>query len=143
MAYCSEADVQFQAGGPAKLLELLDQDGNGVADAGVLDMAIEAAESEMDPYLVKQVAVPMASPTKDVKWRCAKLAVFALRGPKGTLGPEYETERKAIMDWLEGVASGKIALASDPQPPKSKLRVDAAKKPTLRSVTRDKLKGAW
>jgi phage gp36-like protein len=144
VAYCTETDVQIAAGGPAKLLELVDQDGNGTADDGVLDAAIEAAQAEMDPYLEKQVKVPLSDPIpSDVKWRCAKLAVLFLREARGSVSDEHIKEREQHVAWLDGVASGKIALAVDPQPTKSTMRLDAAKKPTLRVRTREKLKGSW
>lgn len=144
MAYCAASDVQIAAGGAAKLIELADHDADGNVDDDVVEAAIESAQADMDGYLEKQVAVPMTDPVpNDVKWRCAKLAVLFLREGRGSLSPEHEKERDGHIKWLEGVRDGKIALAVDPQPAKSTMRLDAAKKPTLRAVNREKLKGAW
>lgn len=141
--YCTSVELAFVAGGAEKLVDLTDRDKDGAADADVIEAAIERAGKKIDEYAAKQYLVPMDPVDDGIKWRCAEIAVFLLRQD---LGSDAEGQVKAWeghQKWLEDLAAGNVVVASTPQPTKSTMRIDAAKKPTLRTVTRDKLKGAW
>lgn len=143
MAYCSQTEVEIAAGGEAKLVELTAQDGGAAVDAEVLAAAIERADALLDEYLAKQYIVPLETVPDGIKWRSAELAVLFLREARGSLSDDQVKQREAHQAWLDSLAKGTTVAGATPQPTKSTMRVDGQKKPTLRAVNRDKLKGAW
>lgn len=59
MAYLTESDLSAKIP-PATLLEALDDDGDGVADSGLLDGIIASAAAEIDGQLSGRHAVPFS-----------------------------------------------------------------------------------
>lgn len=146
MAYSTSADVQVACGGPAKLLQLADKDGDGVADTGVVDAAIVEADGLIDSYAHKRFAVPFAAPSPIVKALSARLAAWNLRrGKPGTTITKEEIELHDIdLKWLEDLSKGLVSPGVEPSPTKSELIVDTAgQRDTVKEISREKLKGFW
>src|SRR5690349_8827138 len=97
----------------------------------------------MDIYLGKQFAVPIAVVPDALKWLAADFAKLYLRNPRGSLGEDDQKELTQLLAELAEIAKGMLSPGSDPPPAKASTRIDAATKPTLREVNREKLKGAW
>lgn len=103
---------------PAFLLEALDDDRDGVEDAGLYDAIAENASNEVDAYLASRVAVPMATP---VPLAVQASRVFCLetlyqrRGYSEDTDPPnpWSAQAKALRKRLERIASGEEPLERD------------------------------
>lgn len=116
MAYITNSDIQERLGGAA-YVQLTDDDGNGVADVGVVDEARLAAEGEVNSYLARRYEVPidlsahpeladiLASMTLD-------LVEYRLRLRRPPVGRSAQQIRAEAVAWLTRVADGRIDLPS-------------------------------
>ena len=62
MGYITNADIEERLG-TAAYVQLADDDGNGVADVGVVDEARLGAEGEANSYLGRRYSVPVSLTT--------------------------------------------------------------------------------
>jgi phage gp36-like protein len=60
MAYCTASDLTNSGLSSATLIQLTDDNGDGVADAAVIAEAIAQADAEIDGYLGGRYAIPVA-----------------------------------------------------------------------------------
>ena len=116
MAYITNADLEERLGSDA-YVQLTDDDGDSQADTGVVDEARLAAEGEVNSYLARRYQVPvdltehadladlMASFTLD-------LAEYRLRSRRPPVPKDALDKRMQAIDWLKGVAEGRIELPS-------------------------------
>lgn len=143
MAYCTQSDLELAAGGAEHLIQLCDQDDTGLLDDGKMTRAIELAQSIVDSYVSKVMAVPVASPTKALILHTALVAVYWLKkwAPSAT-AEDDRTYADVVLAWLAGVGSGRIGIDADPQPPTNTDRPDGAfERSTTLDVSRKKLGG--
>ena len=116
MGYITNADIEERVGSVA-LVQLADDDGNGVADAGVVDEARLGAEGEVNSYLGRRYSVPidltihpdladvLASFTLD-------LAEYRLRLRRPPVSEDAKRRSDQAIEWLTRVADGRIELPS-------------------------------
>ena len=116
MAYITNADIEERLGSQS-YVQLTDDDGDGVADAGVVNEARVAAEGEVNSYLARRYEVPvdlsvhaelsglLASITLD-------LAEYRLRLRRPPVPEDAVRKNAQAIDWLKGVAGGRIELPS-------------------------------
>lgn len=116
MAYITNSDIEERLGA-ATLIQLADDDGNGIADVGVVDEARLAAEGEVNSHLARRYATPislaahpdladlLASMTLD-------LAEYRLRSRRPPVSEDARRRRDFAADWLTKVAEGRIELPS-------------------------------
>src|SRR3972149_3728356 len=116
MGYITNADIEDRVGGVA-YGQLADDDGNGVADVGVVDEARLSAEGEVNSYLGRRYTVPisltihpdladvLASFTLD-------LAEYRLRLRRPPVPEDARRRRDQAIEWLTRVADGRIELPS-------------------------------
>ena len=114
MAYITNADIEERLGS-ATYLQLADDDGDDVADVGVVDEARLGADGEVSSYLGRRFQLPidlavhtdlvavLASITLD-------LAEYRLRLRRPPVSEAAVDRHRRALDWLGGVAAGKIAL---------------------------------
>lgn len=126
MAYITNADIEERLGSQA-YVQLADDDGDGVADVGVVDEARLGAGGEVDSYLARRYQVPvdvsaeaelagvLASITLD-------LAEYRLRLRRPPVPAETARQHSRAIEWLKGVAEGVIALPSTSAVPTSAAR---------------------
>lgn len=142
MAYATQSDLEDACGGAARLVQFTDWDNDRVADAARITAALDKASGEVDSYIVKQRAVPLAVATPKVKEVTAVLALYAMARSRGMVNEQLRTDYEDALAWLKAVSKGEIALDVDPQPTKTSMRIDAAtSRPTAKDVSRAKLKG--
>jgi hypothetical protein len=55
--YCDQERLEGELGGPAVLVQLLDKDGDGIADAALVDIALDSGCSDMDEALAVNAAL--------------------------------------------------------------------------------------
>lgn len=116
MAYITNADIEERVGSDA-YVQLADDDGDGVADVGVVDEVRLGAEGEVNSYLARRFQVPidltvhpdltdvLASFTLDV-------AEYRLRVRRPPVPKDVADKRAQAIDWLTRVAGGLIVLPS-------------------------------
>ncbi|MFQ5592288.1 MAG: phage protein Gp36 family protein [Phycisphaerae bacterium] len=116
MAYVTNADIEERLGSVA-YVQLTDDDGDGVADVGVVDEARVGAQGEVDSYLARRYQVPvdlslhpevaglLASITLDI-------AEYRLRLRRPPVPSETLRRHTLAIDWLERVADGRNELPS-------------------------------
>ncbi len=115
--FCQQADLERALGGAAQLVQLLDKDGDNVADADMVAQVIDAAMSEISSYiqvvvdlttLVAPYPFALVSKTADVA------AFYAWRyGAYGQAIPENVVQGydKAV-SWSQDVAAKKATLGA-------------------------------
>ena len=114
MAYVLQAEIEAQI--PADfLLQALDDNSDGVADAGVFDKIVGAVSDEIDGALGRKYSVPFASPPSFVKAAAKVLTLWTLYQRRGFAGERnpWETEATRIRKTLDAIGTGKEALTPD------------------------------
>jgi len=139
MPYAEQSHVEMAVGGPDRLVQLADWDGDGVVDSGVVIAAQAAADSLIDSYARKRYATPFANPSETVRRVAAEECVYWLRQARGMVGPTEIEERKVRLAWLESMSKGDVR-PDEPAPAKS-TAVRTVWKPSERAVSRRNLKG--
>lgn len=116
MSYLTNADIEERLGTDA-YVQLTDDDGDGIADVGVVDEARLGAEGEVDSYLAHRYQVPidvaafselsglLASVTLD-------LVEHRLRARRPPVPDATVRKWEATITWLTRVAGGEIELPS-------------------------------
>lgn len=115
MVYSTQADCLDQIS-ETELVQLTDDAGLGVIDAGVVTRAIADADEEIDGYLGSRMEVPL-SPVPGIIRKCSvDIAIYNLYARRQDTAPEIRKDRyKNAVGFLAKVAEGKISLgASDP-----------------------------
>lgn len=105
MAYTTIAEMEA-AFGAQEVLDLVDRDRDGVADAGVLDAAIADAGDTIDSYLRSRFQVPLADAPGLIR-KCARFIV------RYNLSEDHATDRvkddhKQALAWLDRIRKGEM-----------------------------------
>ena len=116
MAYCTQSDIEEEIS-QAVLVELTDDEGLGVVEAGRVTKAIGAADAEINSYLAQRYSVPMTSGLELLKDLCINLALERLYGRRPNSLPEDRKDRiQAVRRLLSDIAVGKATLGETPPP---------------------------
>jgi phage gp36-like protein len=144
MPYSVLADVQIAVGGAAKLTAVADHDGDGAADAGVVDAAIAEADALINTYASKRFAVPFASTPPTIKSLSARIAARILRRNRTMVLASDVEDEKTDRDWLKALSRGEVLPGVEPLPAKGSIVTDTAgHRDPPRDVSREKTKGYW
>jgi len=116
MGYITNADIEERVGSVA-FVQLADDDGNGVADVGVVDEARLGAEGQVNSYLGRRYAVPINLTTHpDLADVLASftldLGEYRLRLRRPPVPEDARRRRDQAIEWLTRVADGRIELPS-------------------------------
>jgi len=107
MAYATESDL-IERYGAAELLAVADRDGNGSADSGMMERALDDASAEIDVYLAGRYALPLAHvPTVLVRIAC-DIARYRLWADRAS--DEVRRRYEDALRLLERIASGEVVL---------------------------------
>jgi len=116
LAYSVLADLQQQLGGAARLLQLLDWDGDGVIDP------IREADALIDSFASKHFTVPFNPVPDTIRTTSAQLAIIIIRRRRmAQLSPADELRWEQLAGpngWLDRLAAGVVTPGGDPLPPK-------------------------
>lgn len=110
MSYATEVDMLARFGAD-ELTALADRDGNGSADSGMMERALDDASAEIDVYLAGRYALPLAHvPTVLVRIACdiARYRLWADRA-SDEVRRRYEDARRM----LELIAKGDVSIGAD------------------------------
>ena len=145
MAYATQDDIQFAAGGAETLTQLTDQEDGGDIDTDVLTWCITRAEAELNGYLRKRLTVPVDPITEQLRGLAAEATVYYLKRYRRALSQADNDARTAYLDWCRAFAKGEVDLDVDPEPTKSSARIDKATsgRPNPLDVSRKTTRGFW
>lgn len=116
MAYMTNSDIETRLGGAA-YVQMADDDGDGVADAAVVDEARLGAEGEVDSYLARRFAMPIDLARHPelagvLKSFALDLAEYRLRSRRPPIPQDAIDRHAKALAWLGRVALGTIDLPS-------------------------------
>jgi len=116
MGYITNIDIEERLGSAA-LVQLADDDGNGVADTGVVDEARLGAEGEVNSYLARRYQTPIdlamhPSLTDVLASVTLDLAEYRLRLRRPPVSEDARRRREQAIDWLTKVGDGRVDLPS-------------------------------
>jgi phage gp36-like protein len=108
--YATQSDLEKRIA-PQTLVELADDNGDGLADTAVVDAALEDADAEIDLFLGARFATPIAAPPDILTRLAADLAIHALFARMRLAVSAEHAERYAEAVRLLGeIASGRLSL---------------------------------
>lgn len=131
MAYISKEDLKTRLS-EDYLLQIADDDGDGVPDDQLINDAIDQAQSEVDAYLGTRYEVPLSDPPQVVKKLTADLTIYYLHARKDNLPDTVQKLYEGAVKLLSLIAQGKVTVGLDAQPEGSGIKVK----------TRDKVFGS-
>ena len=116
MAYITNTDIEKRLG-TATYVQLADDNGDGAADAPVVDEARLGAEGEVNGYLASRFQVPIDTTLHpELLGTLASMALdiaeYRLRCRRPPVPSDVIDKRDAAVAWLRGVAEGRIELPS-------------------------------
>lgn len=114
MAYVTDAEIETRLGA-ATLVQLADDDGDGVADAGVVEEARQSAEGVVNSFLARRYRAPVdlsAYPEVADVLRSVTLdlAEFRLRARRPPMAANALRLHEQALVWLERIAEGVVQL---------------------------------
>jgi len=114
--YATAQELEKRLGGEEALVILADRDGDGVADAELVERALTDATAEIDSYLAGRYNLPLATvPAVLVRLAC-DMAVYRITSEYGAgLTEERRQRYEDAVAWLKRAASGDVALGLPPQ----------------------------
>lgn len=113
MAYCTLADIEKYLD-PELVVDLSDDDSDGIADPAVIAEAIAGADGDIDAYLTQYTTPIFPAPPilRKISSKIAAHYLFLRR--KGAEIPEkWETDYGRTLELLEKIAAGDIKLGDD------------------------------
>jgi phage gp36-like protein len=149
MAYCSQTDLEFAVGGAATLVQLLDKDGDGYADAGFVSRILSRATGEAKSAV--QVACDLTSlengPLPDsLVYAVANIAAYYafLEGTQGQGVPDsIRSNYEDALRWLDQVARRERSLGATPRATTDQSVGQVDPDPYGCKVSRRSLRGLW
>lgn len=142
MAYLTQAALEVAVGGPAKLVELTDDNEDGAPDAAVVAQIIAGADGYVNSYVGKRYLVPLAAPPQTILDVVAAEGARRARSRRNAPTPGDMDAAERDDKWLTAVSKGEVTLGIDPAPTKSSLVVDkVGERDSVRTTTRERTKG--
>lgn len=110
MTYCATQDL-IDRYGEFELIQLTDSTGAGAIDQTVVDRAIADVDGEIDAYLAKRVALPLATvPPVLVRMACVMVRYYLYKDVATDL---VKQQYDAAIRFLRDVAAGTTSLGAD------------------------------
>ena len=109
MSYASAEQVKERHGADAVLL-LADRDGDGAADDGVIERALEDASAEIDTYLAAKYDLPLAETPAVLTRLAADIAVYRLAAEADRATDERRRRYEDAVALLKRIAKGEASL---------------------------------
>ena len=109
MAYATTTDLTERYGADLLLL-IADRNGDGAADAGVLEQALQDATAEIDAYLAAQYDLPLSETPAVLTRLAADIAVYRLSSEADRLTDERRQRYDDAVALLKRLAKGEASL---------------------------------
>lgn len=142
MAYTTLAAIEI-AIGAADLAALSTVE--GVAQADVVGNAIAEAEALIDSYAHKRYTTPFATTPPTIAALASRMAVRIMRRDRRMVLASDVEDEKRDREWLDRLSKGLVTVGVQPSPAGTELAIDKSgeRDPSLKNVSRDRLKGFW
>jgi len=123
------------------LIQLSDDNGDGIADAAVIDEAIAQADAEINARVSRRYAVPMNPVPKLAASLSATLAVGMLYSHRGMDKPQTVTDDvSAAIKLLDRIGDGKAGWGEAIAPVADKTTLDVRMHSQARTFNRTSMK---
>lgn len=109
MPYATSSDLAAEMP-PSVLLSALDDDRDGVADAGLLDLILDEATDAVDAYLAGRYQVPLADPPALARRACKVFALEMICRRRELGDNPWTKQADAFRATLAKVQSGELGL---------------------------------
>jgi phage gp36-like protein len=104
--YCTQEDLENRIG-EARVVQLADLDGDGVADEAVVEAAIDKADELIDAYLRSRYIVPFTTVPGVVRDLSVDLALYFLhQARRETIGERDRRSYDDAVTFLKNVSRG-------------------------------------
>jgi phage gp36-like protein len=110
MSYCTLTDLQEAGITPAQLVQLTDDDADGVADADVIAKVLANTDSVIDGYLGSRYTVPVAPVPNLLRTLATVIAAWALYGRRGLANERRQKDFDSAIVQLKDLAAGRMVL---------------------------------
>ncbi len=141
MAYANYQDL-IAAFDEQLIIQMSDDNGDGIADANVIDQAIRAADAEIDARIGNRYAVPLNPAPRLAASISAALAVAGLYTRRGVDKPQSVIEaERAARDLLNRIAAGTAGWGEAVTPPPDETSLDVRSSSQARVFGRGRMKG--
>lgn len=107
MSYATLTDLMAQFG-DREVIALTDRNNDGVADAALVESALQRASDTMDAYLAARYALPLASIPRQLVDVCCDIARYKLCGAEVTETEAVRLRYKDALKTLELIRDGKL-----------------------------------
>ena len=116
MAIITNADIEQRLGSDT-YVQLTDDDGDGVADVGLVDEARLGAEGELESYLAQRYQVPIDTGAQPalvgvLTSIALDLVEYRLRSRRPPVPKDAVDRHARVLEWLTGLADGSTSLPS-------------------------------
>lgn len=119
MAYSTIDDIKKLIP-ETSVIQLTDDEGNGLVNQARVDEAIASADGEIDSYCGGRYTVPFTTVPEIVKKISVDIAIYNLYSRKVETIPETRAERyKNAIRQLESIAKGLVSIGIVPEPASS------------------------
>lgn len=141
MPYSTYADL-IKTHDEQFLVQLSDDDGNGIADTAVIDEAIAFADSQINARVGGRYTVPMSPVPALARTISAQLAIGYLYSRRGMDKPEaVKDDVKAASQLLDRIGDGRATWGEATEPAADTATLDVRIASQTRVFNRDNMKG--
>lgn len=128
MAYATQGELERLIA-PAVLVQLADDNADGVADATVVAEALEWADDQINAYCGSRYQVPFTTVPGVINKTAVDLALYHLytRRSSADVPPIRKERYEAAIRFLERAADGKVSLGVQPAPAEDEASQDSPK----------------
>jgi phage gp36-like protein len=109
LAYCAQTDI-VKLLTPAQLVQLTDDDADGVADAAVIAEGIAQADAEIDGYLGSRYAVPVSPVPALLRQLSVAISIWRLYSRRSFLNELRREDYDDSVARLKDLAAGRMVL---------------------------------
>jgi phage gp36-like protein len=135
MAYCAQTDIEKLLT-PAQLVQLTDDDANGVADAAPITEAIAQADAEIDGYLGSRYTVPVSPVPTLLRNLSVAISIWKIYGRRSVSNERRRQEYEDAVAKLRDLAAGRMVL---PAAGGGEVASDGSDLPEASTVESDRL----
>ena len=147
MSYASQANLERALGSPATLVELLDKDGDGIADAALISEVLDRADAEINSAIQIAIELPLTTVPPAIIYYAADIGAYLAYGfgSGGLAMPQnIQSRYEDALRWLDDVANRKRTVGVAAKPATDLMVEQVERNPTSApNVTWQSLQGVF
>ncbi len=114
MGYCSKEELLARI--PQEyLIDLTDDDGDGIEDNDVISEVIEQASSEIDAYLSRRYDTPLLNVPAVIEKICVELVIYYLHLRADKVTDAWKDTYERAIELLRSLANGDVKIGNEQQ----------------------------